>query len=259
MNFLINFAKAIIPKKYHPFAGGIYHEFSGVMRALYYIGNQFTCPCCRWHFRKLLTYGVKPRKNAMCPRCQSMERHRLLWLFFKNRTNLFHDKLRVLHVAPEYFFQKNFRSMANLDYISADLNSPYAMICMDVTNILYEDNHFDVILCSHVLEHVIDDKKAMMEFFRVLKPGGWAILQVPVLQDRATTFEDPRIISPQDRESVFGRKDHVRIYGLDFKNRLECAGFKVTVDNYISTLNPEIINRYNLNSNEKIYYCTKGL
>jgi len=130
---------------------------------------------------------------------------------------------------------------------------------MDVTNILYEDNHFDVILCSHVLEHVIDDKKAMMEFFRVLKPGGWAILQVPVLQDRATTFEDPRIISPQDRESVFGRKDHVRIYGLDFKNRLECAGFKVTVDNYISTLNPEIINRYNLNSNEKIYYCTKGL
>ena len=104
-----------------------------------------------------------------------MERHRLLCLFLKNRTNLFHDKLKVLHVSPEYFFQKTFKSMSNLDYISADLNSPYAMIRMDVTNILYEGNYFDVILCSHVLEHVVDDKKAMLKFFRVLKPGAWAL------------------------------------------------------------------------------------
>jgi len=186
-----------------------------------------------------------------------MKRHRLLWLFLKNRTNLFHDKLKVLHVSPEYFFQKTFKSMSNLDYISADLNSPYAMIRMDVTNILYEGNYFDVILCSHVLEHVIDDKKAMMEFFRVLKPGGWAILQVPVFTDREHTFEDPQIKTPEEREIAFGQKDHVRIYGLDYRKRLEEAGFIVIVDDYVKGLSLEMVREFSLNRDENIYICTK--
>ncbi|MDA2918280.1 class I SAM-dependent methyltransferase [Desulfobacterota bacterium AH_259_B03_O07] len=116
-----------------------------------------------------------------------------------------------------------------------------------------------MILCFYVLEHVEDDRKAMKELFRVLKPGGWAILQVPIFQDRAATFEDPSIISPEERESVFGKKDHVRIYGLDFKDRLECSGFKVFVDNYVSTLNPEVVKRCGLDPTEKIFFCTKTI
>lgn len=257
MGFLIAVAKFIIPKKYHSICGALYREILSNIFALLFIGNKFVCPCCGWRFRKFLTYGVKQRRNAMCPRCRSMERHRLLWLFLKNRTNLFHDKLKVLHVSPEYFFQKTFKSMSNLDYISADLNSPYAMIRMDVTNILYEGNYFDVILCSHVLEHVIDDKKAMMEFFRVLKPGGWAILQVPVFTDREHTFEDPQIKTPEEREIAFGQKDHVRIYGLDYRERLEEAGFEVNVDDYVKGLSLEMVREFSLNRDENIYICTK--
>lgn len=145
--------------------------------------------------------------------------------------------------------------MSNLDYISADLNSPMAMVKMDITNILYEDNSFDVILCSHVLEHVVDDRKAMRELFRVLKPGGWGILQVPILRDK--TFEDPSIVSPEDRERIFGQKDHVRIYGRDYKDRLEEAGFTVKVDGYVRELGDDKIKKHGLSEDQDIYFCAK--
>lgn len=216
------------------------------------------CPCCGWHFRKFLPYGAMKRPNVGCPRCDSAERHRLLMLYLKNRTNLFSDNLRVLHFAPEYIFQKSFESMPNLDYISADLDSPLAMVKMDITNILYEDNSFDVILCSHVLEHVVDDQKAMRELFRVLKPGGWAILGSPMDLNRDKTFEDPSIASPEDQIRTFGYPGHVRIYGRDYKERLEKAGFTVRVDSYVRELSPDTIKKYGLMRDEDIYVCTKS-
>ncbi len=222
-----------------------------------YIGKQVTCSCCNGSFRKFLSYGVKARENALCPRCESLERHRLLWLYLKNKTNFFTDNLRVLHFAPEYFFQKTFKSMPNLDYISADLTSPFAMVKMDITNIVYEDNSFDVILCCHVLEHIIDDNRALMELFRVLKPGGWAILQAPIDLKRDKTFEDTNIVIPKDRERIFGQEDHVRIYGRDYKDRLEKAGFTVKVDAYGRELGDDMIKKYGLMKDEDIYFCTK--
>lgn len=253
IDYLIPLAKGLIPTKYHPNAGEAYR----ICRSFLYIGNKFVCPCCGWHFRQFLTHGVKPRKNAKCARCDSMERHRLLWLYLKNKTNLFSDNLKVLHFAPEYIFQKNLRSMSNLDYISADLDSPLAMVNVDIINILYDDNSFDVILCSHVLEHVIDDREAMKELFRVLKPGGWAILLVPLSNESDKTFEDPSIESPRDREHIFGQKDHVRIYGRDYKDRLEKAGFTVKVDGYVRELGDDKIKKHGLSEDQEIYFCTK--
>lgn len=257
MNFLITLVKAVIPDRYHPICGATYIRVSSFCLSISLVGNRFICPCCGWHFRKLLTYGLKPRKNALCPSCGSLERHRLLWLYLKNKTNLFTSHLKVLHIAPEPVFQKFFKSMPNLDYISVDLNSRYAMLNMDITNITYEDCLFDVILCSHVLEHVGDDRKAMRELHRVLKPGGWAILQVPFLSELETTHEDANIKTPDERELAFGLKDHVRTYGLDYKDRLEDAGFTVNVDQYVKSLSPEIVRVFCLNRDENIYFCTK--
>jgi predicted SAM-dependent methyltransferase len=147
--------------------------------------------------------------------------------------------------------------MSNLDYVSADINSPLAMVKMDITNIPCEDNSFDTILCSHVLEHVMDDQKAMRELFRVLKPEGWAILQVPIDCERDKTFEDPNIVSPEDREKFFGLSDHVRVYGLDYKDRLEKAGFKVKVDHYVKNLGDDMVEKHRLWRGEDIYFCTE--
>ncbi len=183
--------KKFIPKKYQPQAQRIYFN----LRNLWYLGNRFICPCCNGHFRKFLPFGVKPRANAQCPRCGSLERHRLLWLFLKKKTNFFKDSLKVLDIAPVDFFQQKCKVLPNLDYISADISSQIAMIKMDITNICLPDNQFDCIICYHVLEHIPNDKEAMRELFRVLKPGGGAILQSPVDYNREKTFEDPNIVS----------------------------------------------------------------
>jgi predicted SAM-dependent methyltransferase len=142
-----------------------------------------------------------------------------------------------------------------VDYLSADLYASNAMVKMDITDIQYSDNTFDVIYCSHVLEHVSDDRKAMREFHRVLKPRGWAILQVPIVAE--TTFEDSTVIHPEERRRLFGQHDHVRQYGLDYKERLISAGFSVTVDGFVRELNNRTVRRLGLIRNEDVYFCRK--
>jgi len=266
MSSLNSLAKAIISEKYRPYIRELQTKYrqsirdlQSFARELWLLGNQFTCPCCGGSFREFLPTGVITRQNAQCPRCFSLERHRLIWLYLKNKTNFFTDHLKVLHFAPENCFQNKFKAMPNLDYISTDLESPTAMVKMDITNISYEDNSFDVILCNHVLEHIPDDKKAMKELLRVLKPGGWAILLVPLDLSREKTFEDPSIVSPEERERFFGQRDHVRWYGQDYQHRLEQAGFTVTVDDYAKELGSELSKKYSLMEQEDIYFCTKSL
>jgi len=248
--------KASLPEQYIPTIIQTYYN----LRSLAYTGNKVICPCCEGHFRTFIsyiTYGGELQENVICPKCSSHERHRLLWLYLKNKTNLFNERLKLLHFAPEYYFEKTFLSLEKLDYYSADLASPLARIKMDITNILYEDNYFDVILCNHVLEHIQDDQKAMKELLRVLKPGGWAILQVPIDRNREQTFEDPSIVAPEDRERLYGQYDHVRLYGRDYKDKLARAGFQVKVDGYVRSLGADIIQKYGLDENEDIYLCTK--
>ena len=194
----------------------------------------------------------------MCPKCGAMERHRLIWLYLKNKTNFFSDNICFLHFAPEEMFSRKFSSLPNIRYVSADLDSPMAMIKMDITNIPCKDETFDALLCCHLLEHVPDDLKAMRELFRILKQGGWAFLQHPIDQRRDKTFEDLNIMTPEERNRVFGQADHVRIYGKDLRYRLEKAGFSVNIENYVSQFNPAMINRYGLKKDEQIYLCVKN-
>jgi SAM-dependent methyltransferase len=218
--------------------------------------GEVTCPCCDEQFPRFLPYGLRARPGAKCPRCGAKKRHRLLWLFLRDRTNFFTDRLRVLHFAPERCF-KAFASLPNLDYVTADFHPGRAMLAIDITAIALPTGSFDAILCSHVLEHVPDDRRAMRELFRMLKPRGWAAVMVPLERGRAETFEDPRIVSPEEREQVFGHHDHVRIYGQDFKRRLESTGFAVRVHRYAKELGPEAVKRHSLPRKDDIYLCIK--
>jgi predicted SAM-dependent methyltransferase len=243
-------AKRLIPKRWHDRAAGLY----GRIR---YFGFRFRCPCCGGTFRVFLPYGVRRRENAQCPGCFCLERHRLLWLYLRQRTPFFTGRLRVLDVAPVPFLQRRWRRLRALDYLSVDLESPAAMVHMDTTRLALPDEQVDAILCYHVLEHVRDDRQALRELFRVLRPGGWAILQARVDHGRSTTYEDPAVTSPEECERVFGQRDHVRIYGEDYVERLRQAGFEVKVDRFVDELGPAAIRRYSLRTDESIYFCTK--
>lgn len=130
---------------------------------------------------KFMPYGyVNSRENALCPHCLALERHRLMWLYLQNETDFFEAPARVLHIAPEYCFLKRFGRLPQLDYVTADLESPLAKVKMDVQRIPFPDGEFDVIFCNHILEHVDDDRQAMRELFRVMRPGGWGIMLSPV-------------------------------------------------------------------------------
>ena len=222
-------------------------------------GKTFTDPIDGKSFKTFLPYGYgKQRNNVLSPSTLSLERHRLLWLYLKNETNLFSKNaesssaLRVLHFAPEQAFYKRFRNMKNLDYVTTDLNSPLAEVEADICHLPFYDDEFDMILCNHVLEHIPDDTKAMHELYRVLKPGGMGIFQIPQDLSRETTFEDDTITDKKERAKIFGQYDHVRIYGRDYFDKLRSIGFKVEEVDYTSTLSEKDITKYCLAKGEII-------
>lgn len=224
---------------------------------IFYAGRGVECPVCGRRFRKFMPYGYTvQRENALCPSCLALERHRLLWLYLKNETGFFTETARMLHVAPEYCFIKRFGRLPNLDYVTADLESPLAKVKMDIQAIPFGDATFDIIFCNHILEHVPDDRLAMREMYRVMRPGGWGIVLSPVNPQRETTYEDPSIIDPVERERHFGQKDHVRDYGLDFGQRLSEAGFRMQEIDYVKRMNPALVKLYALRS-EVIYRVDK--
>jgi SAM-dependent methyltransferase len=220
------------------------------------VADCYFCPCCGKHCTDWSDWSSTYR-NVVCPNCDSQPRHRLFSLYLKERTDFEHKNLKVLHFAPERILRKQFSSMPNLDYTTADLNDSSVDIKIDITEIPYADNTFDVIFCSHVLEHVPNDRKAMSELARVLKPGGWAYLQVPLDRKREKTFEDPNIVSPEDRLRYYWQEDHVRLYGLDYKDRLEQTGFIVTIDKCIQQPSPKQIKKYGLRTGEDLYFVIK--
>jgi SAM-dependent methyltransferase len=164
----------------------------------------------------------------------------------EQRTDLLATRASVLHVAPEACIQRILRSLPHLDYVSVDLDSPLAMHRMDVTDLRFETDRFDAVICFHVLEHVPDDRRAISELFRVLRPGGFAILEVPLSLAQESTIEDPAIRSPRERERLFAQRDHVRSYGRDYLDRLGDAGFTVTLDEFPLRLPDEVLRRYGL-------------
>ena len=226
--------------------------------SLYLRGNKFTDPIDGKSFRKFLPYGYEnQRKNALSPSTLSLERHRLLWLYLKNETGFFSEKLKVLHMAPEQCFLKPFKRLENLTYTTADLYSPIADVKADICALPFKDDSFDVVLCNHVLEHIADDQKAMQELYRVLKPNGMGIFQIPQDLSRATTFEDHSITDRKERAKIFGQYDHVRVYGRDYFNKLRAAGFEVEEVDYTKKIAPEKIERFCLSKGEIIPVCFK--
>ena len=255
MKFIISWIIRHFPRT---FLQRISHVFLRILQ-VFYAGNNVVCPVCERRYRKFMPYGRNPaRENALCPNCLALERHRLIWLFLEQKTSFFSTDIKFLHIAPELCFIDRFKKLTNLDYISGDLESPLATVKMDVHEIPFEDNTFDAVMCNHVMEHVENDIKAMKEIYRVLKPGGWAIMQVPFMgKDLETTYEDTSVKTSREREKVFGQSDHVRIYGKDYPERIRSAGFMVHEDDFVKTLDPGLVKKYALPANELIYFSVK--
>jgi len=221
--------------------------------AFFMKGNTYTDPIDGKSFKAFLPYGYgNQRDNVLSPSTLSLERHRLLWLYLQNDTDFFTAKKSVLHFAPEQCFLKHFQKLNNLNYTTTDLESPIADVKADICNLPFEDNSYDIILCNHVLEHIPDDTKAMQELFRVMKPGGYGIFQIPQDLNRDSTFEDDSITDKKERAAIFGQYDHVRIYGRDYFDKLRNVGFKVEELDYTSTLSDAEIERYCLAKGEII-------
>ncbi len=220
-------------------------------------GDNVECPVCRCHYSKFLPYGRIARANALCPNCLALERHRLMWLYLQEQTGFFKEKLKVLHIAPEHCFIDLFEVLPNLEYITGDIESPLAKVKMDVHKIPFPDNTFDVVFCNHVLEHVEDDLKACAEFNRVLKPTGWGILQSPVYK-LEKTLEDNSITDPAERERLFGQRDHVRKFGLDYAERLRKSGLIIEENQFVKEIPEEKVKRFALAPEEVLFVCKKG-
>ena len=201
---------------------------------LFYEGRGAECPVCGAKYRKFLPFGyVQPRPNALCPKCLSLERHRLLLLYLTRDTDLLTAFPRTLHIAPEVCIMRHLKPHYKShpgQYVTADLESPLADLHFDVQQIPLAAGSVDVVICNHIMEHVADDRRAMRELHRVLKPGGWGIVLSPVDRDYEQTYEDDSITDPEERTRIFGQYDHRRIYGADYTDRLREAGIDMVSD-----------------------------
>ncbi|MDZ7740893.1 MAG: methyltransferase domain-containing protein [Bacteroidota bacterium] len=265
--------KKIIPFTLGQKLRGLWQKALGT----YYRGKRYHCPFCKNSFRKMLPggfdlpvikekhiIGAGRRNNDVCPRCYSTDRDRLLYLFLQNKTDILKKKnVKLLHIAPAGAMKALLSVQDNIEYIMGTKHHQgfyYSkdILIFDITNMDYPDNTFDVILCNHVLEHIEDDIKAMAELHRVLKPGGWAILQVPISYKIDKTYENPAILGEKDREAHFGQFDHVRIYGKDYFDRLGSVGFRVIKsDPFQEDWGIENIEQYALNREEAVFMARK--
>jgi len=244
----------------------IFYRFKNQNEINSITGNKVLCPICNSQFKVFGSYGIIKRNNALCYTCGSLERHRLLWLYLKEKTDLFkhNAQIRILHFAPEKNFYDIFSENCDIEYIPCDLfpekynfEKKNQIKKVDITNIPFDDNYFDFILCNHVLEHISNDRLAMSELFRVMKKGGWGIFQVPIDYDREVTYEDFNLTTDEERLKAFGNADHVRWYGRDYISRLENAGFSVFEEDYIKVYSSNELFKYGLISSELIYNCKK--
>lgn len=183
---------------------------------------------CAGSFARFARTRPESAERRACPRCGSRQRHRQLWLYLEHDTDLLAGApTRVLHFAAEEGLRRRLSASPALEYVTADLEPGRGDLTIDITDIDLPSGSVDVVLCVHVLEHVPNDRAALRELHRVLAPGGWGVVQVPI--QREATDEDPAVVTAEERLQRFGQEDHVRVYGRDFLQRLEDAGFRVSV------------------------------
>ena len=241
-------------------------------RGFYYKGSNYQCPICNHKFRKMLPGGFDLevtkrqniigsglRNNNICPYCQSTDRDRLVFLYLKHQIKIASKKIKILHVSPEPSLYNYLKKLSNINYVTGTKYSEGIYYhndieSIDLLDLPYSDGEFDLVICNHVLEHIIDDTKAMSEIYRVVTKGGSAILQVPISFKIEETYENDLIVSEKEREEHFGQFDHVRIYGADYKARLENVGFAVEAYFPKDDVN---INYFALNTSEKLFVAHK--
>lgn len=226
-------------------------------RMTLYRGNKYFCPLCRTSYSSFLSMGKLRRPNARCPGCGSLERHRLLWVSIEHlyRQGVLKKGGRLLHVAPEDCIAKRLRD--DYECISVDMYGLEVEARADITSLCFPDACFDVVICNHVLEHVPEDRKALSELYRVLKPGGWASVQIPI--DGEKTLEDLSIVDPAERERLYGQSDHVRQYGKDFVDRLQAAGFSLFQLRKQDLLAPLELDRFSVECEEAVILGIKPI
>ena len=248
MGELTQFAQRFLPREARPLAAG-----------LYWLGSRYRCPICRWPARAFRPLAVNPEFCERCSRCGSLARHRVLWLFFERQTDLFRSPLKLLHFSPEACFMDRLSRLKNLDYTTADIAGGYTswMETLDVTAIAKPDMTYDAVICLHVLQAVEDDRKAMRELFRVLKPGGWAILNSRLDTDALSTRPNPDLPPPDVRAKSPHQDFAFRIYGRDFADQLRETGFDVEVVPFKQSLTPAEIDRYYLHVPGDVYMCRR--
>ena len=240
---------------------------------VYPLCNIFGCPFCGHQYRKFLADGSTEsvwkklqivgggyRDNARCLWCHSVDRQRLMYYYIKERTDLLSGKKKLLHIAPEKNIGRILQKYIGQNFISGDINPDRDLVkeYIDIRDIHYPDDSFDAIICSNVLEHILEDQKAMGELYRVLAPGGLAMFLTPVSLKLETTFEDWSVTTEEARLHVFGQKDHVRVYAKDFKNRLESAGFRMTVIDPVKEFGEEITRYFAFFKGENLYIGSKN-
>lgn len=247
--------KTAIPLKYRLSIRINLIRFTG----LFYRGKNFGCNLCGKSFRKMIPHGNTPRLGAKCPNCLSLERTRVLWFYLKNQVIDNTQQLKILHFAPEYGLKKVLQNYKNIDYKNVDIDPDLADEVVDITNIPYAANSFDLILCSHVLGHVPDERKAIDELYRVLKPGGQALVMTIINWHLEKTFESPDVLTANERLEKYTEPDLVRLHGPDFASRLGKSGFNVEVIDYASQLGYEAKTHFSLGNGDReiIFKCTK--
>jgi len=221
------------------------------LRRLRLRGDAVECPCCGRTWSAFADDWNRP--EALCPGCGAHERHRAQWLYLSRALDLGGAPLRLLHFAPEYAVRGLIEARSRIDYVTADLDPSGVDVAADITELPFADGEFGAILCSHVLEHVEDDRAAMAELARVLSPGGWLLVLVPLDETRTTTYEDPAITSPEDRKREFLQHDHVRLYAPDIAERLAGAGLAVQA---LRMTDRFPAGRYGLIPSDVIFHCT---
>lgn len=244
------------------------------VKRIAYFGTAHTCVVCGSQVGRLLDQGYgypmleelqvvggMKKANDECPICRSNDRVRLIHLYTKHHSDLLRKPNRLLHIAPEQGLADLWSNVSTLDYVPADFDrARYRHLkqlqTFDLQSAPFPDESFDWLICNHVLEHIPDDRRAMREIFRMLKPGGIALLQVPISLVRTKTDEDPSITDPAERIRRFGQGDHVRLYARDYYDRLAEAGFKVELWDAFAH-DCERARAWNLNPLEKLTVARK--